>query len=188
MSQTIRTFIAAPIILPDPLRSILRRLREMGRAVKAVDPENPHITVKFLGDTSPEHVSEVTERFEAVLGGVDAFEIELAGIGAFPHWKRPMVTWAGAIDAEPLTEIANRLENELEPLGFPKERRAYHPHLTLARIKAKPPPELHEIAQAHETTSFGQQKIDRLVLFQSELQKTGAVYTLLKTVTLQPRD
>jgi 2'-5' RNA ligase len=69
-------------------------------------------------------------------------------------------------------------------LGFPRERRAYHPHLTLARIKAKPPAELQEIAEAHKSTPFGRQTIDRVIWYQSELQSTGPVYTSIATILL----
>ena len=185
MSQTIRSFIAVPVSLPAGLRSILRQIREMGRAVKANDAESPHITLKFLGDTQPEQVPDLARVLESVIADFQAFELELAGIGAFPHWDRPMVAWAGVKEPEPLTEIAQRLETELEPLGFPKERRAYHPHLTLARIKAKPPAALKEIADANEAKSFGSQTIEEIVLFQSELKKPGPTYTRLESITLR---
>jgi 2'-5' RNA ligase len=81
--------------------------------------------------------------------------------------------------------MARRLETIVEPLGFPRESRAFHPHLTLARIKAKPPKELKEIADANENQSFGTQTIDRVILYQSDLQKTGPVYTPLATASLE---
>ena len=184
MSEAIRTFIAVNIAVPSELRALLRQFGEMGRAVKAVDSETMHITLKFLGETPADVLADVGRVVESLAGEFEAFELELKGIGAFPHWSRPQVVWAGVDPAEPLLELARRLETELEPLGFPKERRAFHPHLTLARIKARPPAELKDIAEAHETTSFGRQWIDTVIWYQSELQKTGPIYTPLATVNL----
>ncbi len=185
MSEHARTFVAVEISLPAELRTILRQFREMGRAVKAADSAAMHITLKFLGDTPMEELAKIAKAVESALGNCEAFELESKGIGAFPHWGRPQVVWAGVVPEEPLVQIADALENTLEPLGFPKERRAYHPHLTLARIKAKPPAELKQIADAHETQSFGTQIIDTAIYYQSELEPTGAVYTPLSTIRFE---
>ncbi len=181
MSETFRTFIAVKIELPPALRTILRRLREMGRAVKAVDAEAMHITLKFLGDTPVDLLTDVKHIVESLGQDFAPFDLELTGMGAFPHWGRPQVVWVGISASEPLIKMAERLETELEPLGFPRKRRAFHPHLTLARIKAKPPAELQELAEAHETTGFGRQTINRLIWYQSELQNTGPIYVPLAT-------
>ena len=60
----------------------------------------------------------------------------LRGIGAFPHWRRPKVMWAGLNgDIEKLSRLRNTLNDELELLGFKAEKRPYRPHLTLGRFK-----------------------------------------------------
>ncbi len=182
--KPVRTFVAATIVLPPALRTILRELREMGRAVKAVNSESLHITLKFLGDIKPDQLPEVQTLLETAAERVPTFALELVGIGAFPHWDRPQVVWVGTDFPDPLLELARQLEQDLEPLGFPKEKRAYHPHLTLARIKAKPPTELKELADAHETESFGRQPIEQVVLYQSDLTPAGSVYTPMLTVSL----
>jgi 2'-5' RNA ligase len=184
MSECLRTFVAVKISLPPGLRTVLRQLRELGRAVKAVDSEMMHLTLKFLGDKPRPVLADVGQVVESIAKDYESFELELAGVGAFPDWRRPQVVWAGVTHAELLSEMASRLATELEPLGFPRERRAYHPHLTLARIKAKPPAELQEIAEAHKSTPFGRQTIDRVIWYQSELQSTGPVYTSIATILL----
>ncbi len=185
MTKPVRTFVAVEISLPTELRTVLRQFREMGRAVKAVESAATHITLKFLGDTPMEQLGEIANAIESAAGSREAFELELKGIGAFPHWGRPQVVWAGVSPEQPLVQLAKQLEEALEPLGYPRERRAFHPHLTLARIKAKPPAELKEIADAHETESFGSQIIDTVIYYQSELKPTGPIYTPLSTMLLQ---
>lgn len=184
MPEMLRTFIAIEISLPPTLQSIVIELREMGSALKVVDTDSTHITLKFLGDTPVEVLPQIGKVMESVANGLQAFDVELNGIGAFPHWGRPTVVWAGVSPKEPLQHMADRLEAELEPFGFPKESRAYHPHLTLARIKTKPPRELKPLAEIHETTSFGRQTINHIILYESVLQKSGPIYTPLASVPL----
>lgn len=184
MSHPIRTFVALPIPLSEPLKDIVREFQKMGRALKPVNAECTHLTLKFLGETPTAQIPEITKIVERVAVDARAWELELVGLGAFPHWGRPSVVWAGVHPTEPLTEIAKELESQFEPLGFPPEKRAFHPHLTLARIKAKPPTLLKAIADANENESFGTQTIDRVILYQSELQPSGPIYTPLHTATL----
>lgn len=185
MSDPIRTFIALPISLPSALKAMVREFQEMGRAVKAVSTESTHITLKFLGDTPSKQLPEIIKILESAAANARAWELELVGVGAFPHWGRPSVVWAGVQPAEPLTTLAQELEAQFEALGFPPEKRAFHPHLTLARIKAKPPAQLMEIAEANEHRSFGHQTIDQVMFYQSDLQPEGPVYTPLHTIALE---
>lgn len=185
MPELLRTFIALEISLPPSLQEILQQLREMGSALKVVNSESVHVTLKFLGETPIETLPEIGKVMESVAGGQEAFDLELIGLGAFPHWGRPRVAWAGITPKEPLQHIAKRLETDLEPLGFPREGRAYNPHLTLARIKAKPPRELKQLAETHESTSFGKQTVDRVILYQSVLEKSGPIYTPLATAAFR---
>lgn len=185
MTESLRTFIAVEITLPLNLRMLVENIREMGQGVKVVASASTHITLKFLGDTPVESLPSLTKILQSVAGEFPGFDVDLVGIGAFPHWRRPQVIWVGVQPELSLKNIADRLETELDKLGFPKERRDYEPHLTLARIKAKPPKELKELASRYEGTHFGTQSIDRIIFYQSELQPTGPVYTPLATILLK---
>ncbi|MGH7128895.1 MAG: RNA 2',3'-cyclic phosphodiesterase, partial [Planctomycetaceae bacterium] len=154
-STTLRTFIAVKVPATRPLRPVLAEFETMGRAVRAVAADGLHVTLKFLGDTRQDAVAEIEETLRAVVAETAAFDVRLVGLGAFPHAGRPSAVWAGIQDAEPLTEIAAELERALEPLGFAAEQRAFQPHLTLARVKSKPPPALGELLSAHAATEFG---------------------------------
>ena len=59
MPDPIRTFIAIKIPRLEPLRRVLKELAGMGRALKTVDPDNLHVTLKFLGQTEMDLVPEV---------------------------------------------------------------------------------------------------------------------------------
>jgi 2'-5' RNA ligase len=179
MSDSIRCFIAVKIPRLDPLRRVLKELAGMGRAIKAVDPDNLHVTLKFLGDTEVELVPNVRSLMESAAAVCEPCVLTVGGLGAFPHAERPNVVWAGLAGAETLAALAGDLETGLEPHGFARENRPFVPHLTLARVKAKPPDSLRDLLARHAKTQFGTAAIDQVELIRSELGADGSRYTVL---------
>lgn len=184
MPESIRAFIAVRVPAAEPLQAVLRPLAEMGGAVKPVAAGQLHVTLKFLGDIPPEQAPQIARIVEQSARGKPVVEARLTGIGAFPHARRPSVIWAGMEDAQTLADIAAELESQLKSLGFARERRAFRPHLTLARVRRKPPPALGELLQKHGATDFGPVRIEQVELFQSELRPEGARYTVLASAPL----
>ena len=182
--STLRTFIGVKISSTQALAEILDELSTMRPALKLVAADNLHITLKFLGETERSLVKQIDQVVTDVTFGKSVVDAELLGLGTFPHMRRPSVVWAGLAQAEVLVTLAGELEERLEPLGFAPERRAFRPHLTLARVKSKPPPELAELVDAFEETSFGAARIEAVTLFQSELRPQGPQYTALATAAL----
>jgi 2'-5' RNA ligase len=168
MPELIRCFIAIKIPGFDPLRRVLKELAQMGRALKAVEPDNLHVTLKFLGDTDLDLIGEIGSLVEQTA-----------------RLERPSVVWAGLEGAETLTAIAADLETGLEELGFARENRPFVPHLTLARVKARPPESLRPLLSRHAKTEFGTATIDQVELIRSELRPEGAKYTVLASAPLQ---
>src|ERR1035438_2770456 len=94
-------------------------------------PESLHITLKFIGEQTPEQVEAITDRLRRVEGS--AFEIRSAGYGFFPTAKAPRVFWIGIQAGPQLAELAENIDMATAELGIPREDRALSPHLTLAR-------------------------------------------------------
>ena len=109
----------------------------------------------------------------------ESCELSIATLGAFPHVDRPSVVWAGLDGAETLATLAADLEAGLQPHGFPRENRPFVPHLTLARVKARPPESLRELLTRHAKTQFGRTNIDQVEFIRSELGPEGSRYTVL---------
>ncbi len=188
MSKPLRLFIAVKVPSPPSLRKVLKHLETMGRPVKPVSADNLHVTLKFLGDTNPARIPEIRNAVSEAVHGEKSFETHIVGLGAFPRIQRPSVIWAGLENGEPLIKIAESLETKLSGLGFHPEHKPFHPHLTLARIKSKPPPELAELLNENQTTEFGVVSISSVELFQSELQPNGPRYTVLASAVLSSED
>jgi 2'-5' RNA ligase len=92
--------------------------------------------------------------------------------------------WVGLDEAEVLCRIAAALELALGPLGFTPESRAFQPHLTLLRIKVRPPEQLYSLLSQESATDFGVIPIDEIEYLQSELGPRGARYSKLATLAL----
>jgi 2'-5' RNA ligase len=180
----LRVFCA--VELPDELRSRVaeraRRLRAEFPDVRASweRPEKLHITLKFLGDTEPARVEDLSRAAARAVSNVEPFDLTVEEPGAFPPHGQPRVLWLGIVDASGSLALMQReLETECAAVGFARESRPFKPHLTLARLRS--PQGARELAAAHRATPFEPQrfKVSELALMRSELSPRGSRYTPL---------
>ncbi|MBI3866599.1 MAG: RNA 2',3'-cyclic phosphodiesterase [Planctomycetia bacterium] len=183
--SVLRTFIAVDAAPTPALRRLHDRLSELGDRFRPVSLANLHITLRFLGDTAPSQLAPIGELVRQAVELRDAFHVRLKGLGAFPHARRPSVVWLGLDQAEPLCQIAADLDRVLSTLGFLPEQRPFTPHLTLLRIKSRPPESLHSLLEKEADTDFGMIEVNRVHFYQSELGRNGSKYTRLSTATLR---
>ena len=185
MAQSIRAFVAVDVVCGPELRRVLRELNEMGRAVRAMSPDHLHVTLKFLGGVPLEQTAGIARAIAESVRAAPAFTAELRGLGAFPHLDRPTVVWVGYAEPGLMSGLAEQIEIGLNPLGFAREQRPFHPHATLARIKSRPPDSLRQLVEQHAATSFGSTDVGSVELYQSELTKEGPRYTVLSRAGLR---
>lgn len=180
-----RTFIAVPIQPPRGLKKLMQKLEKLGSGVKPIPVEQMHITLKFLGPTDLEDIMPISSILKTMRTQFPQMKLALKGLGAFPRPERPNVIWAGiSVNATVLTDMAEYLETETGKLGYAPERKSFHPHLTLARIKTQPPDELFQILEDRRNAEWGETTIDTIKFFQSELKSQGARYHEMQTVKL----
>ena len=183
-----RLFIALPLEknVEEELGKIISTLKQKGGSVKCVKPENIHLTVKFLGEISPESVRQVCQAAETAAASASAMELAVKGLGVFPDARRPRVVWAGLSGAiQSLIDFHAKLEENLVHVGFDKEKRRFTAHLTLGRVK-KSLSSAKMVSALDACSAFTPRPIsaDRLVLYKSELRPEGAVYTALQAFPL----
>lgn len=184
MADSIRTFVAVKVAVLPELCSVLKSLAAMRWPVVAVPPDKLHVTLKFLGEASLELCEVIPSRIAEAVSGQPPFLLGVERLDAFPDAVRPKVIWAGLIDAGPLVAIAQRLEEMMEPLGFARESRPFRPHLTLARIKGRPPHQLFELVRRHAETGFGTCEIRSVEFMRSDRERDGARYSTLASCDL----
>ena len=188
----IRTFIAIHLS-QDARRRLTETIRwmvsEVPSGVRWVDPEGIHLTLKFLGDIEPALVEDVLRAMEQAASGTLPFQVHLNGLGVFPNLRRPRVLWAGVGgDMDALGALQEKVEAAMEGLAFPRERRAFNPHLTLGRVRDT----ISAMARQRVGGMVSQGSLDgadpwpvnAVHLMRSNLTPDGAVYTSLGSVSL----
>jgi RNA 2',3'-cyclic 3'-phosphodiesterase len=178
----VRVFFA--IELPSEVKEraaeAITRLRGAAPEVRASweRVEKLHITLKFLGEIAHERLSALSAAGTRAAQSSQPFRLTLEGAGAFPPRGNPRVLWLGIRDSSGvLAELHGRLEEECARAGFAREERPFHPHLTLARIRA--PQGARHLAKLHLETDFSPVEFDAgsLVLMRSELGPGGSRHT-----------
>jgi RNA 2',3'-cyclic 3'-phosphodiesterase len=172
-AKPLRLFAAVEI--PEDIRDALAEavlpVRERFPKARWVPIQNQHVTVKFLGSTYPRLVEWVTGSISTVAGRHAPFPTRVEGLGAFPSGRKARVLWAGLEDGDGgLERLAAALDEALAR-EFAPEKRAFTPHLTVARFD--PPAPLDPLEVAFESEPF---EINRIVLFRSHLRRPAPLY------------
>lgn len=189
MGHTLRTFVAirCPPDVCGRMRKEAQRLAQLDGAFKAPRTDDFHITVQFLGHTAEEDVVAISQALGRAAALCAPFEMAYEGLGAFPTPDRARVVWAGARELEDtgaFAFLAEAVGEELEGLGFYPEKRAFHPHVTLGRVRRKPDAALVEAVSAGEAIPFGLDEVSELKLILSQPGNRGYSYIDLTTVDL----
>ncbi len=180
-----RGFIAVEVEVTEEIKSFMENLKRSNAKIKLVEPENLHLTLKFLGDTREDKIEEITSIIEESSREVKPFEITLEKTGVFPNPSSMRVIWIGVTGGEKLKTIADKLDEKLVKLGYKKEGRGFKPHLTIARVK-KPGDKnkIKPILEKYKDTCFGRTKIEEIHLKKSTLTPSGPIYITLREVKL----
>ncbi|MGZ4855375.1 MAG: RNA 2',3'-cyclic phosphodiesterase [Candidatus Angelobacter sp.] len=179
-----RIFIALDI--PASVRARLTKYMERARLLapeaRWARVEGLHVTLKFVGATSESRLGELKTALASVKAA--PFVVRFTGVGCFPNAKAARVFWAGVDGGDNLPRLASTIDAALEKLGFTRETKPYHPHLTLARTSSRPLRELQPLL-ADPPPRFGTMTAREFFLYQSQPQKGGSKYTKLEGFGLE---
>ncbi len=155
-------------------------LRDANLPVRWVEPEHYHVTLKFLGEVRPKTSDQVTAAIEEIAAKTEPFSVDVGGFGAFPTIRKPQVIWMG-IDATPaLRCLKQDVEWALTDLGFERETRAFHPHLTLGRADEDGAGVFRGLDEMAASLAYeGSFDVATVDLMRSHLSKSGARYSVL---------
>jgi RNA 2',3'-cyclic 3'-phosphodiesterase len=190
-----RLFIAAP--LPDPvldhLGHLLDDLCSRNLPVRWTAPNALHLTLHFVGETPPERAELLRMSFASLAPRTGSIRLHIGQLGVFPNQKRPRVLWIGLDgQTEPLGTLYREVGAMLDRLGFPVEERSFRPHLTLGRARDNVdqlfPYQLGEAFEAQSVREIVSAPVDFAIsevrLYRSHLERSGARYETLATVSL----
>lgn len=176
-----KLFIGVPISvgatdgLGEVANAMRRKAYDNGYQIRWVPPVNYHVTLAFLGNTSVDTIAIIRDRLAPALAPLSRFDFEIRGFGGFPKLERARVLWAGIPDRSGhLAALAGICTRELADLGFRPDRREYHPHVTIGRVKQ--PDDLRTVIQQHAERVFSKTWVDFVVLFESVAKSGGYHY------------
>jgi 2'-5' RNA ligase len=188
-SPRARLFVA--LDLPDDVRAGLvdwQRTALADPALRVVRPEALHMTLVFLGYQAEKDVKTIAKAAFDVGTHAPAVELQTDPVGV-PRGNRPRLI-ALAANSDETVGLQKRIEERLVEAGFYEpEKRAFWPHLTVARVKPEAPgsrkPALIR-TQPHPLPEhmFRFFRPARLVLFKSHLRRSGAEYEPLAELEL----
>ena len=188
--SVLRTFIAitASVEVQGNIQRLIEHLQSANANVKWVLPDHLHLTLKFLGDVPESEIHKVCEKVQQAAADFRPFTIGCQGAGAFPDPARPRTVWIGVEQgAEKTIAMQSLVDKALQGLGFPKEGRRFHPHLTIGRVRrgGSATFELGNLISEHADFAAGQSVVDEVIVFSSELTRTGPEYIPLSRVKLK---
>ncbi|HEY3127989.1 MAG TPA: RNA 2',3'-cyclic phosphodiesterase [Acidobacteriota bacterium] len=181
-----RCFVAVDLDngVREKLRAVQAEMRNTGTRVRFIDPTAIHVTLKFLGSIQEDWLSRIKQSL-AQCSIMRPFDVHARRLGAFPKLSSPRVFWAG-VDPQPsLGHLQCRVEEELAWTGI-KDERAFHPHLTLARVGERKglEPLIDYIKINGESFDAGSFTVRDFHLYQSILKPNGAQYVKLASFAL----
>jgi len=184
-----RTFIAVTISseVREKIRQIQAEFKKGDPDVKWVEPENLHLTLKFLGEVGEEKLSAVIEKTKLGLSGIFNFKVHLSGLGSFPNLRSPRVVWVSVSQGkDELKKLSERIEENLSHLGFPKEKREFSAHLTIGRVRSPRKREkLVRKIEELENSDVGEFSVDKVLVMESQLSPKGPTYRIIEEVDLK---
>ena len=176
-----RSFVAVELdpAVRAPLVDLLRRQLPRTREVRWCTEQQLHVTLKFLGDVADGQLPAVCDAVRAAARSVEPFALRLSALGFFPSPRSPRVLWCGVED--PAGGCARWLELAdplFEELGFSRETRAFHAHVTLGRSKGPGGGEvMRRVLEQFAVAPTPEMTVEQVVLFESRLTPGGAQYT-----------
>jgi len=187
-----RTFIA--LELSQEIRtsvSLLQQtLQKTDPDVKWVEPQNIHLTLKFLGEIEDTKIKHTSDILEGIAKTNSSYSIRLSELGGFPKIDCPRVIWVGIDFGDSQTkEIARLLEEKLYSIGIPKETREFSTHITIGRVRTgknrlKLVSELKKLSADFSGKGLEMQVL-KITLFESKLSPKGPAYAPIKEVNLK---
>jgi 2'-5' RNA ligase len=178
----VRTFVAIDLspAVRRQAQTLIHELAARTTAVKWVSAEQLHVTVKFLGDVDDTELYQVCQAVDRAVAELEPFEVICRGIGAFPHFHRPRTLWIGLEDpGHHIAQVQQRVEAEFAALGFPREVRPFHAHVTIGRVdlRHRRLSRLTDGLDQYADRQWGSFPVKQCTVYTSELTPSGPIYT-----------
>ena len=166
-----RLFVA--IRPPEVIRDLLIDAMDDSADFRWQEDEQLHLTLRFIGEIERPTANDLAHALGLIRSS--PFELRIASVGRFQQ-RNSGALWAGVEPKAPIAALAAKVERVCQSVGLEPERRAYHPHITLARWKGRRTREVKDFLERRGGLSSDPFTVDRFILFESRLSRHGAHY------------
>lgn len=164
-----RLFVA--IRPPEDIRDLLIDAMDDSADFRWQGEEQLHLTLRFIGEVERPTADDLADALGRIRSG--RLELRIAGVGRFEQ-RNAGALWAAVEPKPPLAALAAKIERVCQSVGLEPERRAFHPHVTLARWKGRRTREVHDFLERRRDLSSEPFAVDAFILFESRLLRHGA--------------
>jgi 2'-5' RNA ligase len=167
--------------IPTTWANELSMLRGGIPGARWIDPENYHVTLRFIGDIDDALASDIA----SLLGQVrrKAFDIRLDGLASFGG-RKPRAVVASIAPSPSMMELQAEHERLMQRVGLEPESRKFTPHVTLARLRDASSREVAEYLSSRAGFRTAPVLVSRFVLFSSRRSVGGGPYVVEETYPL----
>lgn len=170
-----RLFIAVPI--PENIKKELINITKLPDNFRLTQPQNLHITILFLGETDENNIPQIISELENSIKSHHSFDLEISKFDQFPTSGYPkIIFFTGENEKQKLFQLANDIRDKLKKIGF-KDDKSFKYHITIARQKFK----ANDTIILPKINNSIIIKIDKVILYKSDLKSNGPIYTSLWT-------
>ena len=175
-----RLFVA--IRPPEAVRDLLVDAMDDSPELSWIQDEQLHLTLRFIGEVERHLANDLAAALSSVR--FDRFDLRVSGVGRFDR-KRGGALWAAVEPKGPVAALAAKVERACQSAGVEPERRAFHPHITLARWKGRSSRAADAFVNRHGGLSSDRFTVDRFILFESQLSRHGPHYEEVQAYLLE---
>jgi 2'-5' RNA ligase len=166
-----RLFVA--IRPPAPIRDLLIDAMDDSPDFRWQDEEQLHLTLRFIGEVDRPLAEDIAAALSRIRA--DPFELRIRGVGRFEQ-RNSGALWAAVEPKAPIAALATKVERVCQAAGLEPERRAFFPHITLARWKGRRSREAADFLERKGALRSGPFQVEAFTLFESRLSRHGAHY------------
>ncbi|MFC7073624.1 RNA 2',3'-cyclic phosphodiesterase [Halovenus rubra] len=155
--------------------------------LRTTNPEQAHLTLKFLGETEETRLRALTDGVDAAIAdtGIEPFEVSFGGLGVFPHLNYIRVIWLGVRNgSETVRRLHTAIEKRVTKFGFEPANSNFTPHVTLARMDHAGNKELVKDEVRQSDPDGGTMTVEAIQLTKSTLTEQGPEYTAIERFNL----
>jgi len=158
---------------PEPVRDLLIDAMDDSPDLRWVGDEQLHLTLRFIGEVERPLANDIADALSTIR--FPAFDLRIAGVGRFDR-RSGGALWAGVEPRKPVSQLAAKVDRACVQAGLEPERRAFHPHITLARYSRRSAEQAGDFERKRADLSSEPFPVTRFILFESHLSRHGAHY------------